>query len=109
MEKSKKPKTAISEGDLSWNLADYNKRKEDPPARIKKNPLKTEGELMTDEEMENWFLQSVQTLKVIKEENGEIFMRLHEGFISDLEYLLRLGKIEKDVVEFGKELTNFDF
>jgi len=26
-----------------------------------------------------------------------------------LEYLLRLGKIEKDVVEFGKELTNFDF
>ena len=94
---------------LQWKLLDYKKNNEEAPVRIINNPSKTEGELMRDDEIEDWFVGSIRTLEVLKEEDTTVFKRIHRGFISDLEYLLSLGKIDKDIVVFAKSIKNFDF
>ena len=45
----------------------------------------------------------------MKEEDQAVFKRIHKGFISDLEYLLKLGRIEEDILDYAQDARNFDF
>ena len=94
---------------LSWQLIDYQNNNLEIPDRIKKYPHKTEGEMMSAEEIEFWLADSMKTLQVLKEEDGKVFQKIHKGFLIDLEYLLSLGKIEEDVLEYILDEENFDF
>jgi len=94
---------------LSWVYQDYLEYKVDAPDRIVENSSKTEGEMMSDEEIESWFLDSLKTMEVMKEEDQAVFKRIHKGFISDLEYLLKLGRIEEDILDYAQDARNFDF
>ncbi len=105
----KNPKKHTGEASLNWKLKDYQNHKEEAPARINENPGDTEGELMSDEEIEDWFLESLEVLKILKEEDREVFLKVHKGFVLDLEYLLSLGRIDQEVVEQVKDLEIFKF
>lgn len=94
---------------LSWRLKDYHNSKIEVPARIRENSQKTEGEMMSEEEIENWMIDSLKTLEILEEENADVFARIYKGFLADLEYLGELGKIEEDVLLYIKEKNNFDF
>lgn len=94
---------------LCWKLDDYQRNNVDPPSRITSNPEKTEGEMMKDEEIEDWFLESIKTLKVMKQESEKVFTKVHEGFIADLIYLNQLGRLEEDAIIYARDLSNFDF
>lgn len=94
---------------LCWKLDDYKRNNVDPPSRIISNPEKTEGEMMKDEEIEAWFLESAKTLKVIKQESEKVFKKVYEGFLADLIYLNQLGRLNEDVIIYAKDLNNFDF
>lgn len=95
--------------DLSWRLEDYIKNNKEVPDRIKKNPQKTEGEMMSEEEIEGWFLESIRTLKVLKEEDSKTFDEVYKNLFIDLEYLLSLDRIDEGVLDFINDLNNFDF
>lgn len=95
--------------DLSWDLNLYKKNNIVPPQRIKENPSKTEGQLMSEEEIEGLFLESIRVLRVTKEEDSVLFEKIKRSFIADLEYLFKLGKINQDVVDFAKDKENFNF
>ena len=109
MKKFIKKDKVCSSSDLSWNLGDYRENHREVPERIKANSKKTEGELMSDEEIEKWFLESVETLKVLRGENDEIFKKIHRGFLNDIEYLIKLSRLDNDVLVFAKDLSNLEF
>ncbi len=94
---------------LSWQLTDYQQNNFEIPDRIKKYPQKTEGEMMSAEEIEFWLADSIKTLQILKEEDVSVFQKIHQGFLMDLEYLLNLGKIEEDVLDLLIEEKSFDF
>lgn len=108
MKKLKKNKSNNA-AELNWTLEDYQNNNEEAPERIKKNPRKTEGELMSDQEIEDWFAESIQVLKILKEENPKIFLKIHEGFVEDTEYLYSIERVDKDVLVYAKDLNNYDF
>lgn len=95
--------------DLNWKFSDYIKNKKEAPARIKECPQKTEGEMMSSEEIEQWFLESVKVLRIIKEENENSFKSAHGCFLIDLEYLFSLDKIDEEALDFVNNLNNFSF
>lgn len=95
--------------ELSWVKIDYEVFDYETPERIIKNPEKTEGEMMNDGEIEQWFIDNLKTLPVIKEEHPELFPELYRNFCLDIEYLFSINRIGEDVVEFVFNKSNFDF
>jgi len=102
-------KTQLGEADFSWKLKDYKKHGKEAPERIRNNTSKTEGEMMRDSEIEEWFSESVRVLEILKEEDKDKFLKIYNGFILDLEYLFSLKRIDEGALEFAQDLNNFDF
>lgn len=64
---------------------------------------------MSKGEIEEWFQNSIGVLKILKEEDDKVFLKVYEGFILDLEYLFSLNKIREEVLDFANDLENFSF
>jgi hypothetical protein len=94
---------------LCWKLEDYKKNNIEPPSRVISNPQKTEGEMMKDDEIQEWFLESIKVLKVIKDDSTKVFNKVYEGFITDLIYLNQLGRLDEDAIIYAKDLKNYNF
>jgi len=94
---------------LSWTLEDYQIWQIDPPSCLINNPNLTEGEQLTEKEIEDWIINSIQTLKILKETEKKIFDIIYKGFILDIEYLIKIERIDKDVLDFVLDKSNFDF
>jgi hypothetical protein len=80
---------------LSWNRAEFIKRGEEIPEKLLVDTLHTEGELMTEEEMEDWICDTAKTFGVIRDHNETRFELLYAEFAEDLKYLIFLGKISE--------------
>jgi len=94
---------------LSWNLTDYQIWKITPPECLLKNPYLTEGQQMSDGEIEDWFINSIKTLKILKEQEPEIFQRLYQGLILDIEYLISIKRVPSEYLNFVLDKKNFEF
>lgn len=94
---------------LCWKFEDYVRNNVDAPLRIISNPEKTEGEMMKDEEIEEWYIENIKTFKVIKQESQDTFRKVHEGFVTDLIYLNQLGRLAEDAIIYAKDLKNYEF
>lgn len=92
---------------LSWNKADFLLAGEEPPDSILDG--KTEGELMSPEDIEFWCIEEIKSLSVIRENYPEKFTEQYGQFIFDLDYLLSLGKITKEECEDLRKKENCNF
>lgn len=92
---------------FSWTIYDYKIWGVEYPECILKNPGGTEGELLSEEEIKNWYIDSIQTLIVLKGENEEVYKKVYKDFILDLKYLLSLGSIPFELLEFAQDENNF--
>lgn len=99
--------TPISE--LSWKLADYLAADHEPPARITDNPEKTEGEMMTDEELDEYLKDSIATCRILLDKRSPRFEQLVEVYVADLTYLLSIGRIAEDDYNELTEPDNLRF
>ncbi len=95
----------MTTSELSWKLADYRVAGVEPPARITSNPGLTEGEMMTDDEVEEFIKDSIATLRILSDHNSERYQKIYDTFILDLAYLVTLGRMSEDDYN---ELTNAD-
>jgi hypothetical protein len=86
--------TPISE--LSWTLKDYRAADIDPPARIVTHPDLTEGEMMADDEIEEYIKDSIATCRILLDKRSPQFEVLVGNYVADLAYLLSLGRIAED-------------
>jgi hypothetical protein len=93
---------------FSWAIYDYEIWEIEPPECILKNPGKTEGELLTEEEIKTWCIDSIQSLVVLKWKDEEVYKRVYKDFILDLKHLLFLDKIPFELLEFALDEKNFE-
>lgn len=94
---------------MSWILDDYQIWQIEPPFCLRKNPNLTEGEQLTEKEIKDWIVDSIQTLKILKETEKKIFDIIYRGFILDIKYLIEIKRVHKDLLDFILDINNFDF
>jgi len=94
---------------LAWKLDDYLFWGEEAPERLSKNPKATEGELMSQEEIESWIIDNFRSFYVIKEEKITLFEKLHKDFIQDIKYLISIGKVREEILDELDCSKNFSF
>jgi hypothetical protein len=85
--------TPISE--LSWRLSDYRTAEVEPPGRIISNPERTEGEMMTDDEIEEFIKDSIATLRILADRHSDRLAEVQANYQADLAYLLSLGRMNE--------------
>jgi hypothetical protein len=95
--------------ELSWKLEDYQAAQADPPPRIISNPEKTEGEMMSDEEIEEYIKDSIATCRILLDKRSPRFNQLVSNYVADLAYLLSLGRIGEDDYNDLTEPDNLRF
>lgn len=94
---------------LSWTLQEYQQNNEEAPDRVIENPAMCEGDLMTDEEIDEYLHDSVATIKVLTQSGSAKAEKLTEMYIADLEFLVLLGRLDaSDYNEMSKP-ENFTY
>lgn len=86
----------IVTSELRWTLTDYRRENVDPPARIVDNPEKTEGEMMSDDEIQEYIKDSIATLRILADKKSPRYDDLMYNYMDDLAYLEELGAISED-------------
>ena len=82
--------------ELAWTLADYRAADADPPHRIVSNPDSTEGEMMGDDEIEEFIKDSVATMRILSDHKSAAYQKVYENYRADLAYLVSLGRLTDD-------------
>ena len=90
---------------LSWTKEDYEILGDEPPECVFFG--KTEGEILEEEDLEQWLTDEIRILNVIADDNPSLFEEHYGYFVLDLEYLYSLGKITADELKELKERKNF--
>lgn len=94
---------------LSWTLEDYRIWEIPPPECLLKNPFLTEGEQMSNREIEEWFIESIKVLKIFKETEEKTFERLYKELILDIKYLISIGRMDTQYLDFVLDKERFNF
>lgn len=94
---------------LSWKLKDYQKYGIEAPEELLENPDKTEGELMSNFEINNWVLDTIKTFRIIEEEDKTLFLKLYKVFVQDIKYLKKIKRLTAKQVENIIDINNFRF
>jgi len=84
------------ESELAWRLPDFLEAGTEPPVRCVKSPHLTEGEMMTDDEVEEFLKDSVATLRILSDHHSNRFTELLNAHRAELTYLASLGRITED-------------
>jgi hypothetical protein len=90
------PTPLTPKSELAWTLADYRAAQSDPPARIVSNPDRTEGEMMTDDEIEEFIKDSIATLRILSDKQSARYNEIYGIFCLDMAYLTQLGRMTED-------------
>lgn len=94
---------------LSWKVADYKNNNIEVPEDIEKTPHKTEGELMSEADIEKWYIDIIRTCKVLREQDEDLFEELYIDFVADISYLRDIDKITPGQAEQLLDKNNFCF
>jgi hypothetical protein len=87
-------KAPVSE--LAWHLADFLEAGSEPPPECISSPHLTQGEMMTDEEVDEFLKDSVATLRILSDHSSPRYVELMNTYLTDLAYLSSLGRITED-------------
>jgi len=82
--------------ELAWQLADYQAAGMEPPHRLAASPDLTEGEVMTDEEIEAFITDSIATLRILQDRQSDRYGTIYACYCSDLKYLTSLGRMSEN-------------
>lgn len=99
----------MSDAELSWKLQDYLDRNQEPPERVIANPLQCEGEMMSDEEVEDYIAESLKALMVMNDHVSPRFKQVQSYFFADLKFLVSIDRVAaEDYTELIKP-ENYHF
>jgi hypothetical protein len=91
------------QSELAWTLEDYKEYDVEPPERIIQNPKLTEGDLMTEPEIEEYIADCLGVLAVLKDGSPERRAQILASFLTDLAYLRKINRIEDEL--YGELMT----
>ena len=95
--------------EFSWNLQDYYDNNEEPPERLLTSPEDTEGMLMSQDELEEYFIDSLKTIRILNDEGDGHADKVIEPYLLDLRYLYSIGRIDEDAYNELSNKNNFYF
>jgi hypothetical protein len=84
-----------SESELSWVLADYERAGVEPPARCVSNPELSEGQMMTADEVEQFIIDSIATLRILQDHSSPKLQEVLDAYKEDLAYLVNVGSLDE--------------
>ncbi len=99
----------MKDSELSWNLQDYLDRNQEAPDRVISNPYSNEGEMMTQEEIEQYCIDSLKTIRVLTDHGDGHADKVIENYLIDLRYLQSIGRIDEDAYNELSNKQNFYF
>jgi hypothetical protein len=82
--------------ELAWRLADFLEAGVEPSPEHISNPELTDGEMMTDDEIQEFIKHSIATLRILSDKQSPRYNDLEANYLADLIYLLKLGRITED-------------
>ena len=82
--------------ELLWRLEDYRKAGHEAPARVVDNPQLCEGDLMLQDEVDEFIKDSVATLRILSDKDSPRYDDVAATYFADLAALLKLGRIDED-------------
>jgi hypothetical protein len=82
--------------ELAWTLADYRAAGTEPPSRVVSNPDLTEGEMMTDDEIEEFIKDSIATMRILADRHSARYEAIVANYRADLAYLVVIGRLTDD-------------
>src|SRR4051794_30552363 len=97
------------ESDLSWHLQDYLDNNAEPPERLLTRPEDTEGNLMSQAEIEEYVIDSLKTIRILTDQSEQHAARVIGHYLADLDYLLSIGRIDEDAYNELSNSNNFYF
>ena len=81
------------QSELAWCLADYERAGVEPPARCVSNPELSEGQMMSAEEVEQFVIDSIATLRILADHQSPKLPQITESYKHDLAYLVSVGSL----------------
>jgi hypothetical protein len=95
--------------ELAWKLDDYLERGEEPPERLLLDPGVCEGELMSEEEIEEYIVDSLKAIRVLSDLSEGARDNIAHQFLLDMRFLLSIGRIDEDAYNELSNQSNFQF
>lgn len=95
--------------ELLWHLTDYEAAGIPAPEIVRSNPQLCEGDLMNQEEVDEFIKDSIATLRILADKASPRYLELVQTFRLDLAALLQLGRIGEDEYNGLIEDTNLTF
>jgi hypothetical protein len=82
--------------ELLWKLDDYKKADIEPPERLLSSSQLCEGDLMSQDEVDEFIKDSIATLRILSDKGSPRWEAVAATYRLDLEALLQLGRIDQD-------------
>jgi hypothetical protein len=82
--------------ELAWTSVHFQAAGAEVPARLAHNTVATEGQIMPDEELEQFITDSIATLRILADHNSPRYNAVRLTFDADILYLKNLGRISID-------------
>ena len=95
--------------ELAWVAADYVAAGQEPPERLLSNPTSCEGEVMSDAEIEQFISDGIGVLMVLRDKRSPRLEAVWHSWLADLEFLLAIGRIERDQYNELIDETGYQF
>ena len=86
----------MKKSELAWTLADFEAAGVEAPESVKSTPDLSEGDLMTNEEVEELIKHSVAMLRILHDKQSPRYEAVVEGFKADMLALVQLGRLEEN-------------
>ena len=86
----------MNPSELSWNLAGFKSAGVEAPDRVREFPDMCEGELMTNDEVEEFIKDSIAALRILADKQSPHLGSVSSGFKNDMATLHELGRIDQD-------------
>jgi len=99
----------MADAELSWKLQDYLDRKQEAPERLIANPERCEGELMSEDEIEEYINDAMRALMVMSEQGSERLEQVRSDFFADLEFLVSIDRLAADDYAEIIKPENYEF
>ncbi len=95
--------------ELAWKLADYHAAGEEAPIRVRELPDACEGELMSEEELEEYLRDGIATILILRDKGSDRAESVHQAFLNDAAFLLSIGRLPEDEYNELKDLESYRF
>lgn len=99
----------VPKSELAWTMQDYQAMGDEAPDRLMELPESCEGELMTDEEVQEFIRDSVATIMILADHGSDRTEMMLDTFIADLDFLMAIGRISEDEYNELSNTENYSF